>query len=228
MNTYLDHYCERINTEIWNEPFNIFTNVAFLFVGYLLYQKAKSSSSKNQKPHPDIWILISCIFIIGIGSAIWHILAQYWALWFDRTPILAFISLFIISCLVRIFELSLLKAIIFFLLFQVINTLVLTALPPDTLNGSLFYLPTGVLLFTITLILWLQNQPIVKYYFLAGSITFVIAIVFRTIDLSVCNSFSIGTHFVWHILIAITIFMLMSGLIDSIKQNEKAPASYDY
>ena len=209
MSTFLDHYCERIDSVTWGEPFNIISNIAFLIVAYFLYRKTKNSQQSLDNSIADIWILTGLIFFIGIGSATWHTLAQHWALWADRTPILAFISLFILSCLVRVL----------FFGFHVINSFVLTIFPASTLNGSLFYIPTGALLFGITIILWHRENIAVTNYFLPGSILFTVAIVFRTMDLSACAVIPVGTHFVWHLLIALTIFLLMSGLIATINNS---------
>lgn len=220
MNTFLDHYCERIDSISWSEPFNIFSNLAFIVVAYLLYVKTVKLHRTFNRSIADIWILTEIVFLIGLGSAAWHILAQHWALWADRIPILVFISLFILSCLVRVLSLSLTKAFVIFFVFHLVNSLILTMLPASTLNGSLFYIPTGVLLFAITLILWYQKS-MVKHFFLLGSLIFIAAIVFRTIDLSICNAFPVGTHFIWHLLIAITIYLLMSGLINTVQLSEK-------
>lgn len=219
MNTYLDHYCERIDSVTWGEPFNIISNIAFLIAAYFLYRKTKNSQPPFNISIADIWILTGLIFFIGIGSATWHTLAQHWALWADRTPILAFISLFILSSLVRVLKFSLAKAFVIFFGFHVINSFVLTVFPASTLNGSLFYIPTGALLFGITIILWYRENIAVKKYFLIGSIIFTVAIVFRTMDLSACAVIPIGTHFAWHLLIALTIFVLMSGLIATINNS---------
>ena len=214
MNSFLDHYCERVTTVTWDEPFNIFSNLAFLLVAYFIYQKASSNLSADNKAYLDIWILTGLIVVIGTGSATWHVLAEYWALWIDRIPILIFISLYLLSCLVRILRLSVAKTIVIFCVYHLINSLVLAVLPAETLNGSLFYIPTAIFLFGINLMLWLESNP-ARYYFTTGSVLFFIAIFFRTIDLTACAVFPVGTHFVWHLLVASTIYVLMLALIDS-------------
>lgn len=214
MNSFLDHYCERVTAVTWDEPFNTFSNLAFLVAAFFIYQKASSTLPRAEKPFADIWILVILVFAIGIGSATWHILAERWSLWADRLPILVFISLYLLSCLVRILNFPMAKAFAVFFAYHLFNAVVLAAFPAATLNGSLFYIPTAVFLFGITLLLWLEMHP-VKHFFTTGSILFLIAIVFRTIDLSLCSLFPVGTHFIWHLLVAITIYVLMSAIINS-------------
>lgn len=219
MNNFIDHYCERITTSLWDEPFNIISNIAFIIVAIVVFRKAQSTIPAGNNRYTDIWILTALILTIGVGSALWHILAQYWALWTDRTPILLFISLFLLSCLVRVLHLSLVKAIIVLLILHASNGLVLSIFPTATLNGSLFYLPTALLLFGISFVLWHKGDR-QKSYFLAGSILLTIAITFRTVDLSACGTIPVGTHFIWHILVAITIYVLMTALLNSVVYNQ--------
>jgi len=220
---YLDHYCERVSPNYWSEPFNLFSNIAFLLVAFFLYRKLSKNNSSQNASKIDIWALVTLIPLIGFGSALWHLLAVHWALWADRIPILVFISIFLLSSLVRVFNLSLLISFFVFGLFQLINILVQINFSPAILNGSLFYVPTAISLFIITSLLWVKNLTTTAYYFISGLIVFIIAITFRSVDLSICKSFPAGTHFIWHFLVAFTIYLLMSGLINyssTAKKNE--------
>jgi len=213
MNSFLDHYCERSTPQLWDEPLNVMSNLAFFLVAFLIFKHLHATQNSKNKTRWDLWLLSGLILAIGIGSSIWHLFALSWTLWADRIPILLFISVFLISFLVRIFRLTLLSAFSLFSLFQIINIAIQLQYPPTTLNGSLFYLPTLVLLIVITIILWRKNHPEIKRYFQLASILFVTAIFFRSIDLLVCDTIPMGTHFVWHILVASTIYPLMLGLI---------------
>ena len=213
MNNHLDHYCERILPRLWDEPFNVLTNIAFLLVAFLLFRKLRTLSSSSVNNSLDLWILIGLVTAIGVGSATWHLLAAGWALWADRIPILLFISFFLVSCLVRMVNLSITTSLVLLVIFHIINVFVQIHFPPPTLNGSVFYIPTFLFLITITFLLGSHHSLPVKSNFLIASVIFAIAIIFRSIDLAVCDSISIGTHFIWHLLIALTIYLLMTALI---------------
>jgi hypothetical protein len=36
-----------------------------------------------------------------------------------------------------------------------------------------------------------------------------VSLTFRTIDIAVCDAFTLGTHFVWHMLNAVVIYILL-------------------
>lgn len=213
MNNFLDHYCERILPQLWDEPFNVLTNIAFLIVAFLLFRQLKNLPHLTVKNSLDLWILVALVTAIGLGSATWHLLATGWALWADRIPILLFISFFLVSCLVRILKMSITISLILLVSFHIINVVVQFQFPPPILNGSVFYIPTFLFLLTITLLLKHHRPVPIKSNFLWSSVIFAIAIIFRSADLAVCDNISIGTHFIWHLLIALTIYLLMTALI---------------
>ncbi len=47
---------------------------------------------------------------------------------------------------------------------------------------------------------------------LVAATIFAAALVFRTIDLAACAAFPIGTHFLWHLLTALTVALLLLTL----------------
>jgi len=213
MTNFLDHYCERTLPQLWNEPLNVLTNIAFLAVFYPVLRSLQKLSRENDMPLWDLWILTGFIAFVGIGSATWHVLASSWALWADRIPILLFISLYLVSCLLRVFNMSLIVALSALVLFHTVNTLVQFMFPAYTMNGSLFYIPTLVILFVMTILLWLKRNKSIRKYFLSACVLFSVAIIFRSIDLVACDIIPTGTHYIWHLLIAFTMYPLMIALI---------------
>ena len=211
MDNFLDHYCERVSPQLWDEPLNFLTNAAFLIVAFIVLRKLLKIPEVRNRQSWDLWLLASLIVTVGAGSGIWHLLATGWALWADRLPILLFISLFLVSCLVRIFKLNVVLAIISLVIFQIT---IQFKFPPATLNGSLFYIPTMIFLLAMAIILLKQKNP-TGNKFLIAFLLFSVAIVFRTVDLAICDSVPVGTHFLWHLLIAMTIYPLMTALIQS-------------
>ena len=211
MDNYLDHYCERLAPGLWGEPFNSISNLAFFVTAYLIYRQFYAKRHLLFSTGWDLWLLLMLVVAIGTGSTAWHLLANHWSLWSDRIPILLFINVYLLSCLYRVIRLPLSGLLVAFLLYHAINTNLQLNYPAETLNGSLFYIPTLIFLIGITMIVWSRGLPGTNYFVLAANI-FTISLAFRTIDLWFCDSFSIGTHFIWHILNAITIYLLMAGL----------------
>jgi len=210
---YLDHYCERVLPTLWDEPLNVISNLAFLIAAYLII-KQLSKPARQHLPW-DLWLLILLIPVIGAGSTLWHILAVQWTLWADRIPIIFFISVFLLSSLIRALRVAPVNALMLFLLFHMLNTLVQLTVAPDTFNGSLFYVPAALFLTGMTAILWLQHNASCKVYFFHATLVFYMAIALRTLDLTLCDSVRTGTHFIWHILIGLSIYLLMIGLLKS-------------
>ena len=210
MSDYLDHYCERVAPGLWGEPLNLLSNLAFLISAYVIYRQFYAQHRQPFILHWDHWLLLALLIAVGIGSSLWHLLANHWSLWSDRIPILLFINIYLLSCLYRVIRFPTLGVLVTFLLYHAINTTVQMKYPAEILNGSMFYLPTLVFLIGLTIIIWFRGTTGTNYFVLASAI-FTLALFFRTIDLWLCNSISIGTHFIWHILIAFTLYLLLAG-----------------
>jgi hypothetical protein len=213
MNQFLDHYCERLAPGLWGEPLNLLSNVAFLIAGGLIWRVLTTGQFQWRKLPADLAVLTGLLFAIGIGSALWHLTAHYWALWTDQIPILLFINIFLLSCLFRVIEVSVLQGVMVFATYHILNTGALVLLPTGFLNGSIFYIPTWLFLAGLTVIIWSRRKTIRQYY-LWALIIFTVALTLRTVDNTLCNVIPTGTHFIWHLLIAITLYLLMLGLIN--------------
>ena len=222
MTDYLDHYCERIAPGFWGEPLNLFSNIAFIIAAVVVWRIYLSQRNKITDHFWDIKLLITLFFAIGIGSGLWHIFATSWSLKADTIPILLFINLYLLSCLFRVFSLSVIASISIFAAYHIVNIGVQSTLPADFLNGSIFYLPTWLFLLGITFFVW-QLKLAGHHYHINALILFSVALVFRTIDQSICDTIATGTHFIWHLLITVTLYLLMRGLlINTITDKYKA------
>ena len=78
-------------------------------------------------------------------------------------------------------------------------------MPPDALNGSHAYLPA----LAATLIVGALTRGPAGRLVLAAGLTLALSLVFRTIDNAVCPWFPLGTHFMWHILNATVLYLLL-------------------
>ena len=205
---YIDKYCERTSPELWGEPFNIVSNLAYFIAAILILRLYQQQDVKAW----DVQTLILLMMAIACGSSLWHITAKNWALYTDAIPILIFINLYFICYLYRAIKLSYLMIGVIFLFYHLVNYNVQLYFDKDTLNGSLFYLPTGLFLLGMSLMLFYKNRTLSYQMFFACFI-FCAAIIFRTLDLQLCHTLFMGTHFIWHILSAYMMYLLLKLLI---------------
>lgn len=82
----VDLYCERTDPTFWAEPINALTNISFILAAWGAWHLARRSTTLS----PVIWLLLTTIVAIGIGSFLFHTLATSWARVLDVLPILVF------------------------------------------------------------------------------------------------------------------------------------------
>lgn len=212
--SFLFDYCERGgHPGLWAEPLNAITNLFFILYGYFAVQLVLKQPDRRFRTMGDIWALSALLFAIGLGSGLWHTYAVVgWTVLVDIIPIVAFINLYIISLYRRVVGVRWLWVIAVWAVFTLVNQLTQTMLPPDTLNGSLLYLPTFAFMLLTSLYLAIIGKPQARPFALLTAL-FLLSLTFRTLDREVCNMLPIGTHFVWHILNAILLYGLLRLLI---------------
>jgi hypothetical protein len=207
----ITHYCERVDDSFWAEPFNAVTNLAFLLVAVLV---ARSMLQKGIGVGRgwDLWLLIVLIVAISIGSFLWHTLATPWTELADILPIILFITLYLPSFLVRVTKLDPVWVFFWFALFHSLNYMVQSTLPAHLFNGSIFYLPTWLALLLMTLYGKASHQGFGRRLVFA-LILFTLSLSLRTLDRSFCDLWSVGTHFTWHILNGMVLYLMMTTLL---------------
>lgn len=213
MDPALDIYCERTGPALWAEPINALTNLAFILAAWAVWR----IYHRETRQHPQIraWdlpTLIGLLAIIGVGSGLWHTLATLWAQAADRLPILIFMHVFLGSFAWRILgmrAIGVAAVVIGFAILTIANGLLL---PPDALNGSVAYLPAWLILGFAGIGLWLRGHGAGPRWVAAWGV-FTLAVFFRSLDQTVCPNFPLGTHFLWHLLNGLVLFLLLSALI---------------
>lgn len=195
-------YCESGVGLFYTQPINTISNIALLISAYFAYQLIKTNHINNRV----IKILPFILAVTGIGSMLWHGLPNLLTSFADTLPLFAFV-------LVSLFFLldKLLKKRV--LVWQILLIFILVEIPfifhiLPSFNGFLSYLI--VLIFGVFVFYGLTK----KYKTLTSDLTivivlFAIALFFRTLDHTVCSVLSIGTHFIWHILNALVLYLLI-------------------
>jgi hypothetical protein len=88
----------------------------------------------------------------------------------------------------------------------------------ECLNGSLVYLP-ALLAMAIVGGLMVERRDPAAPYILWAALIFAISVTFRSLDLALCDAYQfqgrrIGTHFVWHLLNGLALFLLLRASLE--------------
>jgi Ceramidase len=204
----IDLYCERTDLSFWSEPLNAVTNAAFLiaaFAAFLRWRRAGGTDS------PAL-VLILVLTIIGIGSFLFHTFADRWSVLADVIPITVFIYVYFFFAMRRFFDFGIVVSLTITVAFLAVSVLVGTVLPPGFLNGSGGYLPALLAILIIGAIM-MRHRPDIGRPVLAAGAIFIVSVTARSIDMAVCDAIPIGTHSLWHVLNALTLYVLLRVII---------------
>jgi hypothetical protein len=109
------------------------------------------------------------------------------------------------------------------------------------LNGSVGYLPALGALIIVGLAL-IERHHRAAPYVVWAAVIFAVSIIFRSVDMAFCDQVvidgrDVGTHFIWHLLNAVVLFLLLRASLeagpvaagpaeaDSVEESPKPPAS---
>ena len=205
-------YCERVSDSLFSEPINLITNLAFFVSAFFVYKIIKASNLKNSIYNFFPWI----IFSIGLGSSLWHLYRNPVTLIFDALPVYIFLGLALFVLIKKLIGNSKQALVIIglFILLQILLTINF----PDLLNNSIRHIANAVLL--LVLIVWTYKKfGNVALQLIIVLLIYVVGIFFRTIDMSICPIFSPGTHFLWHILVALGAYFIVKFLVFSLSRD---------
>ena len=190
-------YCEQLLQIGW-EPINTISNIAFIFAGIFAFYYFSNEKSVFT------FILPILLILVGVGSSWWHISHTHYGDIADTFFILIFASVVSVLFFRKLLDSWTKVLLSFFVLLGI--TFFTEQL--DCLNGSLPYVVLFVALI-IGSIFYAKKFSSLKPLLITTITTFGIAIIFRSIDVLVCPSISFGTHFLWHILVAVLGYQLI-------------------
>jgi hypothetical protein len=203
--TPINLYCERTDASFWAEPANAVTNVAFLVAAAVALVEWRRAGARAGAPDRPALALIIIVIAVGLGSFTFHTVATRGAALADVIPIAIFIYGYLLLALRRFLHLSLAAAIAIVVAYAVAAQTLSWLAPPRTLNGSVGYLPA---LLALIVVARTAREPERRGLNMAVMV-FTVSLALRTIDLEACEAFRLGTHFLWHILNAVVLYVLL-------------------
>ncbi|MFK7890617.1 MAG: hypothetical protein AB8B63_07355 [Granulosicoccus sp.] len=224
---FIDLYCERTASGLWNEPLNALSNTAFVIAAgwaWLGYRRACGRSV-------DL-LLIVLAGNIGIASLLFHTFATAWAELADVIAIWVFAAAYTLVTVHRLcgenhkrsFAVLCMIGVVIWLIIPLTRELGFDSNENRwILNGSIQYLPALLLMLTFSIAMAMVKHP-ARWHFILCTLIFLAALVFRTIDLMACSTtFGVGTHFIWHLLNATMIGLLLHLQIKYLAAQEQSP-----
>lgn len=227
----LFEYCERgVDPSFWAEPLNAVTNAAFI-IAAMMTTLIWTSQPRDKRGLFELF-LIFLLYAIGTGSFLFHTFATGWAALADVIPIGIFMVSYLGYALRRFvglnWVLTLLALVAFFL--SLWQASVTRCDGGPCFNGSLAYFPAFAVLILVGVILVVRRHRAGPSLIAAGVI-FAVSLTFRTLDQSICGytvlptADAIGTHFVWHVLNATLLYLLVRAALKYGTRGNTVPLS---
>jgi hypothetical protein len=236
-------YCERgTSGALLAEPITAASNGAFLLAALtglaLVLLRPRESRST------DHYLLVGLVLLIGLGSLAFHLYATMGTELADVLPIGIFMLVYFGFALNRFLGVPVGWAMLLVIGFTALMAANMQVkcwdggigIPgPEVqrvkpcLNGSLFYLPALGVLIVVGLLLEERRHRAAPYLLWAAAIL-AASITLRTLDMALCDKVviegrKIGTHFAWHVLNAVALFLLLRASLEDSPDAVRAIAS---
>jgi hypothetical protein len=218
-------YCGRLDAGFWAEPFNATTNLAFFvaaLAAWILWRRHDGDA--------PVLALIALVVLIGIGSFLFHTMPAPWSARADVIPIQLFAFGYFLLAMRRFLGLRANAAAVATAAFVIASfglQLWLAPLLPASARGSAAYASFLLALFATAWLVRVRageasassagargpiSHEVAGALALAG-VLFALSLTLRSIDQAVCAVLPIGTHFLWHLLNAAVLFVLLRAAI---------------
>ena len=193
----VDAYCERTGPEYWSEPINALTNLAFMIAAVLVWRRLAGPGMATGR------VLAANLFVIGIGSWLFHTHANRLTGLMDVLPIVAFILIYVFAATRDYFGLRSWQAGLVaagFIPYAALTVPLFQMVPG--LGSSAAYAPVPLLILIYAALLR-DRLPDTARGLAIGAGILILSLTFRTLDEPSCAMLPFGTHFMWHILNAV-------------------------
>jgi hypothetical protein len=201
----IDLYAERTAPGIFNEPFNTVTNLAFIVAAWAAWRYARN----RQALTADIRLLISLVATIGVGSAIFHMFATRWALLLDVLPIVLFLLTYLWLYVRKVVGAPAVVAFGMVVLYFAATYAAFRM--PIVFVRPAGYVPALVFLLLLGLyqLRWGKSE---RWLLLIAAGVFAVSLTLRSADYAAAEFLPMGSHFMWHILNGVTLYLTVRVL----------------
>ena len=209
-------YCERTSDQLWAEPLNALSNIAFLICALFAFRLACRLQVRDWLMDLLIWLVVA----MAVGSFLWHTTASLWAELTDVAPILLFLLSYCWMYSRREVGLSRSQSIV--AVIGVLAFAVVAGIVPRVLYGSLGFTPA---LFTLGFlaVYHAYNRKRKRWALIGATLVLSLSLVLRALDFQLCESFPYGTHWLWHISNAFMLYILLYAILHNWWPNKRWP-----
>lgn len=209
---YVDAYCERLAPGLWGEPLNVLSSLGFLIAAAVVWLRYRPERT-------SLKVLVALLALIGVGSLSFHIAANELTRVFD----LLFSALFVFFYMVCFAHWFLGRRWPTASLFAPGLAVLCVAMVPLSRmmpHGSSAYLPALVALIGLTAGLRVGKPELRHHWtnFAAASAVFAVSLTSRTVDTGVCTDLPSGTHYLWHLLNAVVLYLISRALVLRVRE----------
>ncbi len=207
---FLDLYCERTAYGWLAEPFNLATNLAYFVAAWFALADAHRRGAVTVSTR----LLLILLCAVGFGSAAFHAAANRLAQFLDELPIVLFQVAFLWAYCRDVARWPVSRATL--VSASLLAAVLLSSRFAGAYNGSLAYVPALVFLSGIAVYHSMTDRAR-RHAMMMAVVVFTTSLAFRTVDIAVCERFSRGTHFLWHIGTALTLYLVMAGYLANLR-----------
>ena len=200
-------YCGRFGPGFLGEPLNQLSNLAFIAGAAFAWSVWRRDASRS----PWEGFLFLSAASIGIGSLVFHAEPTPATLLGDLVPIQIFGLAFGAYVLIRYLSLTVLASVAVVACFVLLRQSWIAVAPRGALGGGITHVPTFLALAAFGLLLRRRGNS-VSTYVTAALVSYACALLVRSWDLHLCQSFPLGVHWLWHLLTALTVTVLLLGV----------------
>jgi len=202
----VDDYCQLTGPGLDAETMNAWSNGAFLVAALAAWRLL--SIHPNAKAHLAIRALTLIAVLAGVGGYLFHRMDAPWAKWGETVPLLAFMLLYVWLLLRRFFHWHFLFAIPALLLYFAAIYWLEVMTPGHAPFGRALNLPT-LIVFLLASIGFLLRQREAFWPMFWALVTLMASSVASMADVPICPQLGLGSHFVWHLLDALLLYLLL-------------------
>jgi hypothetical protein len=213
---FMDAFCERRSPSLWDEPLNLATNLALIVAAGLLVRRAAQLRGEGAQVPPSVQALIALIAAMALSSAAYHMAATRWAGVSDAMAVRVF-ALYFSVCFMRwMIGWPWSRVLLVLPLFAALGLLVPQSFVPT--RGLLTFVATPLLpgllgLVLFSTVLALRNDAAWKAI-AAAAAAFGVALVCHRADRALCEAVPTGTHFLWHVFSAVTVYLITRAVLE--------------